>query len=158
MISIIVAMGKNNEIGKNNKLIWNLPNDLKHFKNITNNHKVIMGYNTYLSIGHPLSNRENIVIIDHYMELKDIKVYTNIKELMNNEITDEEVFVIGGSSLYNYFINIADRLYITEINDVCNDADTYFPKFDKSKYSKKILDENSENNIEYKFVLYERIK
>lgn len=156
MITLIAAIGKNNEIGLNNHLLWDLKEDLKFFKKVTQHHKVVMGLNTYLSIGKALPNRENIVLSDKDIELQNVKVYNNITDMINKEInTEEEVFVIGGSSLYNYFYPLADRMYLTLIDDT-KDADTYFPKIDYSKWTTTVLGENIENNIKYTWVLFER--
>lgn len=158
MISLIAAIGKNRELGKNNNLIWHLSEDLKFFKEITSNHKVIMGYNTYKSIGRPLPNRENIVLTHdkNKVSFEDIKVYDDIDELIKNEISEEEVFIIGGVSMYEYFLKYADRMYLTLIDAVDNEADVYFPEFNKEKWEEIILNEKKENNIEYKHVLYKR--
>ena len=119
MISIIAAIGKNGELGKNNDLIWRLPGDLKFFKETTLNHPVIMGYNTYLSIGKPLPKRKNIVIAKDVYEIDaDITLYNDIDELINKEIKakEDEVFIIGGASMYNYFYPIADKMYLTLVD------------------------------------------
>ncbi len=158
MISLIAAIGQNGELGKNNKLIWNIPGDLKFFKNTTLNHKVIMGYNTYLSIGRALPNRDNIVLCHDLNLINDehIKVYNNIDELIAKEINDEEVFIIGGASLYKYFYPLASRLYLTLIEKSDKEADVYFPEIDDNLWNKEIIDENNENDINYKHVLYRR--
>lgn len=160
MITIIAAIGKNGELGKDNKLIWNIPNDLKFFKEKTLNHKVVMGYNTYMSIGHPLSNRENIVLVDDINKIKDTSnliVYTNIEDLYNIELnTKEEIFIIGGSSLYSYFYKYASKMYLTLIDKECTSADVYFPNINDLEWNIKVLDICEENNIKYKHVLYER--
>lgn len=160
MISLIAAIGKNNELGKNNNLIWNLPNDLKFFKEKTLEHKIIMGLNTYNSIGKPLPRRKNIVITDKKIELPhEVTVYYDMEKLIENEINDkEEVFIIGGASLYNYFYNKADRMYLTLIEKEDEDATVYFPKIENDKWHKTILGYNEDNNIKYKHVLFEKIR
>ena len=157
MISIIAAIGKNNELGKNNNLIWHLPNDLKFFKETTINQTIVMGHNTFVSLGRVLPKRTHIVLSHSKRDLPDEVIqFTNLDDL-NNYIKDKDVFIIGGSSLYEQFINKADRLYLTEIS-ATSKADVYFPKFDKSKYNKTILGENSDNGINYRHVLYEKKK
>lgn len=128
MLSIIVAVGKNLEIGKDNKLLWNIPEDLKHFKKITNGKKIIMGKNTYFSIGRHLPDRENIVLSDDNSldNEKNIKVYKDI-ELCVKENPD--AFVIGGASIYSQMIKYCNTLHISHIDKEFTDADTYFPKF-----------------------------
>ena len=135
MISIIAAIGKNNELGKNNSLIWNLPGDLKFFKETTTNHSVIMGYNTYISIGKALPNRKNIVIVDDLKKISNdnLVIYDNMDELIQKELNNnEENFIIGGASLYNYFYNLADRMYLTLIDAEDKKADSYFPNINNN--------------------------
>lgn len=159
MISIIAAIGKNGELGKNNKLIWNLPGDLKFFKDTTLNHTVVMGYKTYLSIGKTLPKRRNVVLVEDKNLINDdnIIVYENIDDFKKNEIgKNEEVFIIGGASIYNYFYSITDRMYLTLIDAEEKDADVYFPNIDNNLWNKKIISENEDNNIKYKHVLFER--
>ena len=161
MISIIAAIGKNNELGKNNSLIWNLPGDLKFFKETTTNHSVIMGYNTYISIGKALPNRKNIVIVDDLKKISNdnLVIYDNMDELIQKELNNnEENFIIGGASLYNYFYNLADRMYLTLIDAEDKKADSYFPNINNNEWKKTILKENEDNGIKYKHVLFERLK
>ena len=159
MISIIAAIGKNGELGKNNDLIWKLPDDLKFFKETTSNHPVIMGLNTYISIGRPLPNRKNIVLTDDLKKVSEEKVikYDNLELLISNELNnDEENFIIGGASLYNYFYDKSDRMYLTLIDAEEKTADTYFPKINFNEWNQTILKENEDKGIFYKHVLFER--
>lgn len=153
-INMICAIGANNELGKDNDLIWKLKKDLSFFKEKTLNKTVVMGYNTYKSLPKKLENRKMIVINEQPVE--GILTYPNYYEFIKNT-NEEEIFIIGGASLYNFFIKICDTMYITEINDTCENADVYFPIFDKSKYNKTILGTETENNISYNFVKYDRI-
>ena len=117
MISIIAAIGKNNELGKNNTLIWSMPADMKFFRDTTRGHTVIMGRKTFESIGKPLPNRKNIVITRDKNYKKDgIEIVNSLNEAINLTIPNEEVFVIGGGEIYKQAIEIADKLYITHIN------------------------------------------
>ena len=154
MISLIAAIGKNNELGKNNQLIWHLPNDLKFFKEITLNKTIVMGRKTFESIGRPLPKRKNIVLSSNFKH-ENTEVYNNISDLLD-KYKNEELFIIGGANIYNQFIDIADKIYLTEIDEIAN-ADTYFPAFDKTRYKKTTIKENSDNGICYKHVLYEKI-
>ena len=155
MISIIAAIGKNNELGLNNDLIWHLPNDLKYFKEKTMNQTIVMGYNTFVSLGRILPNRKHVVLSLEKVRLPlDVVQFNNLEDL-NNYIKDKDVFIIGGASMYKQFIDKADRLYLTEIDDT-HEADVYFPKFDKNLFDKRILGTNSDNGINYTFTLYER--
>ena len=155
MISIIAAIGKNNELGLNNDLIWHLPNDLKYFKEKTMNQTIVMGYNTFVSLGRVLPNRKHVVLTFEKVRLPlDVIQFNNLEDL-NNYIKDKDVFIIGGASMYKQFIDKADRLYLTEIDDT-HEADVYFPNFDKNLFNKKIIGTNSDNGINYTFTLYER--
>ena len=113
MISIIAAIGKNNELGKNNDLIWHLPSDLRFFKSVTTGCPVVMGLNTYKSIGKPLPNRENIILSDKPLDEEGITVYNDIN-ILTNDITNNngEYFIIGGASLYNYYYPLADKMLV----------------------------------------------
>jgi dihydrofolate reductase len=162
MISIIGAIGKNNEIGKGNKLLWNLPTDLKHFKEITTGHPVVMGQKTFQSIGKPLPNRRNIVLtLDNNFKENGIEVFHSIEELENNFKNEkDEVFIIGGGTIYNLFIDKVDKLYITHVDASFPDADTFFPKIDKDKWQ-KIKEEkfspSLKDELGYSFVEYLKI-
>lgn len=159
MISLIAAVGENLELGKNNELIWHLKGDMAYFRKTTLNHKVIMGYNTYKSIGKALPQRKNIVLTHNPINDENITVYNDIEELINKELnTAEECFIIGGASLYKLFITRADKLYLTLIKDSCKDADVYFPQFEEKDWYKNVIEENEENGLKYEFVILERIK
>jgi len=155
MINIIAAIGKNRELGLNNKLIWHLPNDLKYFKEVTLNSTVVMGKKTFDSIGRPLPKRENIVLTHRPLEIENIKVINDLEKLKELLLQKEKVFIIGGFSLYKEFLLLADNLYLTEI-DATHEADVYFPEFNKEKYIKEIISEEKEIGIFYKFTIYKR--
>ncbi len=160
MISLIAAIGKNGEIGKNNELIWHLKEDMQYFKKTTMNHPVIMGYNTYKSIGRALPNRLNIVLTKNNKDKitdESILVYDDLNKLIKDLKEDEEYFVIGGSSIYQAFYNLADKMYLTEINAEDKDADSYFPKINYNDWQKHIINHLEENDITYDFVIYERL-
>jgi dihydrofolate reductase len=162
MISIIGAVGKNNEIGKDNKLLWNLPADLKHFKEITTGHPVIMGQKTFQSIGKPLPNRRNIVLtLDNNYKENDIEIFHSIEELENNLKNEkDEIFIIGGGTIYNLFIDKADKLYITHVDASFPDADTFFPKIDKDKWQKtkeEKFSPSTQNELGFSFAEYLKI-
>ncbi len=156
MISLIAAVGKNNELGLDNHLIFNIPGDLKFFRNTTIGKTVIMGRKTYESIGKPLPKRINIVVSNSLKETDGITIINSLEEVLEKYLnSEEEVFIIGGESLYNYFINYAQNIYLTKVyaNAV---ADKYFPSFDENNYNQTLLGENKENNLEYKHILYRR--
>ena len=149
--SIIAAIGKNND------LIWHLPNDLKFFKSVTTGKTVIMGRRTFESLPKMLPNRHHVVISSSNSFPSEVEVFNNLDDLLNkyNNVKDE-LFIIGGASIYKLFLDYSDKLYLTEINAECKDATAYFPEFDKSKYDMELLGENKDNNIEYKHVLYKK--
>lgn len=138
ILSIISAIGNNNEIGRKNELLWNLPIDMKHFKETTTGHPVIMGQKTFESIGRPLPNRRNIILtLDKEYKKDGIEVAYSMEELdkmLEQAEKDEEFFVIGGGQIYRLFIDKADKLYITHVNKSFPDADTYFPVIDSKKW------------------------
>lgn len=160
MISIIAAIGKNNELGKKNALLWNLPADMKHFKNTTSGHTVIMGQKTFDSIGRPLPNRRNIVLTqDKNLKIAGVEIVYTPEEVENLLDKNLENFVIGGGMVYKLFINKADRLYITHVNASFPDADTFFPEIIPVVWNEISHEEHkkdSGNPFDYTFSIYER--
>lgn len=159
MLSIIVAIAKNYVIGKDNKLIWNIPADLKRFKKITTGHTVIMGRNTFLSLGRVLPNRKHIVLSLTELDCdnENVVVVDDIEKLDEYIDKDEENFVIGGAMIYKLLMPKADRLYITEI-DKDFEGDSYFPEISKDEW-KEVSREHApqdENDFRYDYVIYER--
>jgi len=162
ILSIISAIGKNNEIGKSNTLLWDLPADMKHFKETTTGHPVIMGQNTFESIGRPLPSRINIVLTqDENFNAEGIKIVHSLEELdkLLKEKFDpeEEVFIIGGGQIYRLFINKADRLYITHVDESFPDADTFFPDIDMKVWKRihtEIQPKDELNKYDLKFTIY----
>ena len=158
-IILIAAIGKNNELGKNNNLIWHFKGDMKFFKEHTINHPVIMGYNTFLSLPKLLKDRENIILTHKNVKINGAIVYNDIESLMKYiNSYDGSVYIIGGASIYNLFISIADILLLTEIDCEDVEADSYFPAFVKTNFFKEELGDNEENGIKYNHVKYVRKK
>lgn len=140
MISIIAAIGKNRELGRDNKLLWNIPEDLKRFKEITNGHPIIMGRKTYDSIGRVLPNRTNIVITRNKRKVIRDKKYegTVVVESLREAIEtakeaegNDEVFIIGGGQIFAQAMGLADKIYLTVVDMEYPDADAYFPEYDE---------------------------
>ncbi|MEG0994960.1 MAG: dihydrofolate reductase [Bacilli bacterium] len=158
MISIISAIGKNNEIGYENKLIWHIKEDLENFKKLTMNKKIIMGRKTYESLPKKLEGREYIVLThnSNFIAENAIIFYDFKKLLTYIQTLKEEVMVIGGSSIYQSFLPYADILYLTEINESSINADAFFPSFDKKDFNQLIVKENHEGPLTYSFIKYER--
>lgn len=134
-ISIISAIAQDRGIGYKNKLLVHLPPDLKHFKKITSGHMVIMGQTTYESMGKALPNRENIVLtLDKDYQLDDAKIMYSIEEAVEyaKNSGEDEVFFIGGASIYKQSLKYADKLYLTLIEKTFP-ADTFFPEYNEFK-------------------------
>ena len=156
-INVIAAIGKNNELGKNNDLVWRLKGDMKFFRETTMGHPIVMGRKTFESLPKVLPGRKNIVISSNEILNDEIERYKSIKEfLLKYKEFNEDVFIIGGASIYKQFIDLASKLYLTEIDAVDKDADVYFPMFNKSEWNKEIISEKEENDIKYNHVLYKR--
>lgn len=160
MISIIVAVSENWGIGRNNELLWHIPEDLRRFKKLTIGKCVIMGRRTWESLPRkPLPGRNNIVITDIPGECIDCSVTAySIEDALTKCDKDEEVFVIGGGSVYRQFMPIADRLYITHVHRKAP-ADVWFPKIDMRKWRitrKEEYISEDESRIPYSYVIYER--
>ena len=153
---LIGAIGKNGELGKNNSLIWYIPDDLKFFKDTTINHTIVMGYNTFIFLPKLLVDRKHIVLTRKDIDLPKgvIKFNNKDKVLEYAKSNDEDIFIIGGASIYKEFINYSDRMILTEINDTDPYADVYFPKFNKNEWNKNILKEGVYKSLKYKHVEY----
>lgn len=138
-ISMIAAVGRNLELGKANDLIWHFKEDMKFFKQTTIGNTVIMGRKTFESLPKPLADRQNIVITNNKnYTAEGADVVFSLDEALE-KCKNENVFIIGGGKIYGEFLPRASKLYITEINDTCADADTYFPSFDKALYNREII-------------------
>ena len=134
MVSIIVAMGRNRVIGRENGLIWHLPEDLRHFKETTMGKPLIMGRKTFESVGKPLPGRTNIIVT----RKKDYSapgclVAGSVEQALELADNDQEVFIAGGGEIYEQATPLADRMYITII-DHDFDGDTFFPEFSSEKW------------------------
>lgn len=164
MISLIAAIGKNNELGKGNDLLWRLPADQKFFRETTKGHTVIMGRKTFESLGRPLPNRRNIVITRDKNYLRHgVDVVHSLDEAINRVRTpltqNEEIFIIGGAEIYKQAMEQADRLYVTHIDTEDKDADVFFPEIVLVAWKEISHEEHKpdEKNIfPYTFSIYEK--
>jgi dihydrofolate reductase len=159
-ISIIVVIAKNNGIGKDNKLLWHIPADLKRFKIITTGHTVIMGKNTFLSLpGGPLKNRRNLVISDNPDDRFDgCETVFSIEEALSRCDNNQENFVIGGASVYRQFLPLASKLYLTLVNKSF-EADTFFPEINHNEWeeiSREVPENDGEYEFSYEFIVLQR--
>jgi dihydrofolate reductase len=159
-LSIIVAISANNAIGKDNQLLWHLPADLKHFKEITTGHTIIMGRKTYDSIGKPLPNRRSIVITRNAdLIIPGVEVVGSLADAIERCKHDEEAFIIGGAEIYQQSLAYATHIYLTRVHETY-DADTFFPLLAPHEW--KELDSiaypaDEKNEVAYTFSTLEKI-
>lgn len=153
-ISMIAAIGKNRELGKNNDLIWHFKDDMKFFRETTTGNTVVMGRKTFESLPHALPNRRNVVITSNKnYSAQGAEVAGSVSETL--ELTkNDNVYIIGGGRIYSEFLKYADKLYLTEIDAECEDADTFFPEFNKDDYTQEKLTDFEVNGIHFSHVLY----
>ncbi|MBR2855331.1 serine hydroxymethyltransferase [Candidatus Saccharibacteria bacterium] len=155
MFSLIAAIGKNRELGKNGKLLFHAKEDMRFFREKTINHKILMGRKTWESLPGKLKNRENIVVSRHEVKGADQSI-TNLSDFIDqNKDTDEEIFVIGGGMLYFELLPYAKTLYLTEFDASNPSADTFFPAFNSSSYKKTIIKQGFEDNLHFSINRYE---
>lgn len=159
MNSIIVAAAQNNAIGKENKMLWHMPEDLKFFKRTTTGHTVIMGRKTYESLGKPLPNRRNIVITRQAdYDVEGVEVVHSIDEALALCNPDEENFIVGGAEIYAQSMGKVDRIYFTLIYDEF-DADSFFPAITQDLWqltSESFHNADEKNPHDYNFMIYEK--
>lgn len=158
MIGLIVAFSKNRVIGINNQLPWNIPNDLKYFKKETMGKTIVMGRNTFESIGKPLPGRKNIVVTSNKdWSFDGVETIDSIEKIRDYQ---EDIMIIGGAKLYEQTIHLVDRLYITKIEHEF-EGDAFFPELDLNewvKIRKEKGEKNDKNPYDYFFEIYERGK
>jgi len=158
LITLIAAIGKNRELGKDNDLIWHLPNDLKRFKKVTSGHDVIMGRKTFESLGKPLPNRTNIIITRNTeYKVKDC-IVANSLEAALNATTDSNPYILGGAEIYSQAINIANILDLTFV-DATLEADVFFPEIDLNIWketSRENFKADDKHKYDYSFVTFKR--
>ncbi|MBT8253650.1 MAG: dihydrofolate reductase [Bacteroidia bacterium] len=160
-LTIIVAAGENNEIGKDNKLIWHLKDDLKRFKKLTSDHHIIMGRKTFESFPKPLPNRTHIVITRQgdYAVPQGVLVVNSLEEALEAAGNDSQPFVIGGGEIYRQAITLADKIELTRVHSQFENADTFFPKIDTSVWKEincKMHDQDAEHDHAFSFITYVR--
>ena len=159
MLSIIVAVAENNVIGKDNKLIWHLPEDLKRFKKLTTGHTIIMGRKTFESLGRILPNRKHVILCND-MELniedENVEVLEDISMLKQYIDSTEENFVIGGATIYKLLLPYANKIYLTLIHEKF-EGDVFFPEIDEREW--KIVDtekglKDEKNPYDYEYITF----
>jgi dihydrofolate reductase len=164
IISIIVAAANNNAIGKNNALPWHLKGDLQYFKRLTTNHCIIMGRNTFESIGKPLPNRTNIVLSsDKAFAAEGVVVRHTLQDALDycTRWAQHEVFIIGGAQLYKQSIDLAHKIYLTKVDTEVKDADAFFDSIDSKKWELTAAERHGKdehNDHDYIFEQYQLSK
>ncbi len=158
MISIIVTKARNNIIGKNNELIWDLPKDRKRFENLTKNHTIIMGRNSFEKIT-KMNRNCNYVVFTHnpdYFKNEDkVEVVDSVEAIQKYIDSEDEVFVVGGAMIYRLLFNYANKIYVTQI-DKEFDGDAFFPIIDEKKWKIEEKEDVNDDSTElsYSFITY----
>ncbi|MDY2585780.1 dihydrofolate reductase [Winogradskyella aquimaris] len=160
-LTIIVAAGEDNAIGKDNDLIWHLKDDLKHFKKLTSGHHIIMGRKTFESFPKPLPNRTHIVITrqNNYKVPDGVIVVSNLEDALDAARNDNQPFIIGGGEIYKQSINLADKLELTRVHATFDGADTFFPDIDLNQWkeiSRTTHDADEDHKYAFSFITYEK--
>lgn len=161
-VSLIAAASENNVIGKGNALPWDLPSELKYFRDTTRGKPVIMGRKTYDSIGRPMPGRHNIVVTrDREWKAEGCDTVTSAEEAITLAGQDgiEEIFVIGGEQIYRLALPLADRIYLTRVHTIIEGGEAFFPSFDLAEWEeirKEEHPEDAENPIAYTIHVFQR--
>jgi len=158
-ITLIVAAGEDNAIGKDNDLIWHLSDDLKRFKSLTNGHHIIMGRKTFESFPKPLPNRTHIVITrqDNYQVPDGVIVVNNLEDAFDAARNDKQPFVIGGGEIYKQAMPFADKIELTRVHESFHDADTFFPEINESMWketNKTFHEKDDKHEYSFSFITY----
>ena len=160
IVSIIVATDENRAIGKDQQLLWRLPNDMAFFKETTTGHTIIMGRNTYESLPKgALPNRRNIVLSTQQLQFPGAETYHSLEEAMQHCNSEETVFIIGGESVYKQGMQLANKIYLTQVEDIAKEADAFFPEIDGKEWEETGRELNSvdeKHAFPYTFIDYTR--
>lgn len=161
MLSIIVAISNNNAIGKDNKMLWHLPEDMKRFKELTTGHVIIMGRKTFESLGKVLPNRKHIILTrdeNYKVDNENVEIVNDISQIDKYVNDENENFVIGGAIIYNQLMKKANKLYVTKVKENF-DGDAYFPKINEDEWKvvgKEQRGKDEKNPYDYEFITYVR--
>lgn len=158
IVSAVVATALNNAIGKHNQLLWHLPADLKHFKDITSGHTVIMGRKTFDSIGKPLPRRRNIVVTRQAIQIEGCEVVNSVEAALALCADEKEVFIVGGAEIYKLALPFTNRVYLTIVKKEF-EADAFFPTLNPEEWVQTSFEEHEpdeKNNLPYSFITLER--
>jgi dihydrofolate reductase len=158
IVTAVVAISENHVIGKDNQLLWYLPNDLKHFKDITTGHTVIMGRKTFDSVGKPLPKRRNIIITRQAIAIAGCEVVNSVEAALALCAGEEEVFVVGGAEIYKLALPLTNRIYLTVVHKQF-EGDSFFPEINKQEWKEVFREDHQpdeKNSLPYSFITYER--
>jgi len=160
MLTIIAAVAKNNALGKNNDLIWRLPNDLKRFKEVTLGHHIIMGRKTFESLGKPLPKRTTIIITRNLnYKVEGCIVVNSLENAIIEAREDDNPYILGGGEIYRQALDYADVLDLTLVHHSFEEADTFFPEIDFSKWTESSREDfkaDAQHDYDYSFVRYKK--
>jgi dihydrofolate reductase len=159
IVSAVVAISENHAIGKDNKLLWYLPNDLKHFKEITTGGTVIMGRKTFDSVGKPLPRRRNIIITRQTnVSIEGCEVVNSVEAALALCANEAEVYIAGGAEIYKLAMPLMDRIYLTIVHKAF-EGDSYFPEINKQEWTETAREDfepDEKNNLPYSFITMDR--
>mgnify|MGYP001195880826 CR=1 FL=1 len=159
-MNIIVAVAKNNAIGKNNNLLWHIKEDLVYFKKTTLGATVVMGRKTFESISKPLPGRRNVVVSKTMNEIEGIEIFRSIDQAIGSCSSNEEVFIIGGGEIYKQSISLVQRIFLTIVDVNIPDADTFFPELDMSQWREVFREDHSRGvsfEHPFSFIVLDRV-
>lgn len=157
-INIVVAIASNNAIGKNNKLLWHLPKDLKHFKELTTGHTVIMGRKTFDSVGRPLPNRRNIIVTRQNINIEGCEVVNSLDAALALASGEAEVDIVGGAEIYRQAMHLTNKIHLTIVHQNF-DADTFFPEINYNEWKETSREDHQpdeKNPIPFSFITLKR--
>jgi len=160
-ISLIGAMSKERAIGADNQMLWHLPKELGHFKRTTLNKTVVMGRKTYESLGKPLPNRRNVILTRQKdLHIEGCDIVHSVEETLQ-KYGEDELMITGGGEIYELFMPIADRLYLTKVDVNIANADAFFPEFDEKEFqltSSEYVEKDEKNEHSFTICVYDRVK
>lgn len=157
-LALIACISQDYGLGKDGDLLWQIPADMKFFREQTTGSTVVMGRKTFESIGRPLPKRDNIVLSSRPLEIPGVRSFQNqadLEQYLKSLPEAHNIYIIGGASLYQMFLDQADKLYLTEVS-ATKPADTFFPKFDQTKFDRKLLGDGEYEGLKYQFIEYTR--
>ncbi|HEY8784540.1 MAG TPA: dihydrofolate reductase [Mucilaginibacter sp.] len=158
IVTQVVAISENHVIGKDNKLLWYLPNDLKHFKEITTGHTIIMGRKTYDSVGKPLPKRRNIIITRQHITIEGCEVVNSIEAALELCKDEQQVFIVGGAEIYKQSLHLTDRICLTIVHKEF-EGDSFFPEINKQEWKEVAREDHQpdeKNSLPYSFITLEK--